>query len=119
MGVFQIEVHGLPADTAHGLCCVDPLAVLLKLGPVSYSSVQSLCCHTFITNTKGRAVPVPLWLTHVSIVQLKGVHEKPTMIRTGVEPVSSLRIIMRTSSSPLVVTWSPVVYQPLTLSLYK
>ena len=29
-----------------------------------------------------------------------------------------LRIIMRTDSSPLVVTWSPVVYQPLTILLY-
>lgn len=48
MGILQGEVHGLSTDTAHGLGCIDPLLILLKLSPVCSIMVRSVsCCHIF------------------------------------------------------------------------
>ena len=55
VGVFQTEVHRLPADPADRLRCIDPLLILFKLCPVFSIFFRSVtCCHN-ITNEKDRA----------------------------------------------------------------
>ena len=83
-------------------------------------TVEAPCeflCHSYHQHKRtSRARPS---VVNPEYIVLERSNEKHSLTRTGVEPVPSLRIIMRTDSSPLVVTWSPVVCQPLTLSLYK
>ena len=56
VGIFQTEVHRLPADPADRLRGIDPLLILFKLCPVLAVLVWSVtCCHKF-TNTKAPVI---------------------------------------------------------------
>lgn len=48
VGIFQAEVHRLATDSTHGLRCVDPLLILLKLCPVRSVLIGPVaCCHIY------------------------------------------------------------------------